>query len=265
MAEHPHHRDHASGNRELSLALFLTLSVMAAEIVAAYLSGSLSLLADAGHMLADACALTLSVFAAWVTKRPASPAKTYGYYRMEILAALANGVLLWVLVVWICLRAFERLQHPVAVQPSPMLTVAVIGLAVNLLCGWLLYKGSKDNMNVRSAWLNVMADALGSLGVIVAAFVIARTGWLAADAVASFVIAFLIAAGSWGMVRQSLNVLLEGAPSHLRTQDVERAMREVSGVREVHDLHLWTITTGMEAMSGHVIVEDLARSSETLA
>ena len=257
------HRPQA-GQRALGLAMLLTLGMMAVEFVAGWLSGSLSLLADAGHMLTDAAALTLSLFAAWVATRPATLEKTYGYYRTEILAALANGVALWLIVIWIDLRALHRLHHPVAVSSGPMIAIAAIGLAVNLVSGWVLRTERANSLNVQGAWLNVMSDALGSVGVIIAGLLIRWYGWTAADPLASMVIGVLIAVNSWNLVAQSVNILLEGAPVHLQVPTVVEAMRTIPGVRQVHDVHLWTITTGMEAMSGHVIVEDVARSAEIL-
>ncbi|MBI3320771.1 MAG: cation transporter, partial [Candidatus Omnitrophica bacterium] len=226
---------------------------------------SLALLADAGHMLTDAAALALSLFAAWFSNRPATSEKTYGYYRTEILAALANGIALWLIVIWIGAHAIERLRHPQAVSSGVMIGVAAIGLAVNLGSGWLLRTQRAHNLNIQSAWLNVMSDALGSVGVIIAGLLMRWFGWAAADSIASLAISVLIALSSWRLVTQSVNILLEGAPSHLRIPEVVQAMRAAAGVLEVHDVHLWTITTGMDAMSGHVIVAEMGHSAETLA
>ena len=264
MSVHDHQRPSVGGEAVLRQALLLTVGMMVIEFIAGWWSGSLSLLADAGHMVTDAAALALSLFAAWVAQRPATPEKSYGYYRTEILAALANGIVLWVMVVWIYVRAIQRLQHPPAVDARLMIPVAVLGLCVNLLCGRMLTSQRSASLNVRGAWLNVMSDALGSIGVIVAGLLIWRCGWTAADPIASLVIGVLIAVNSWKLVTQSVNILLEGTPGHVRMADVVHAMRTVVGVHEVHDLHLWTITTGMEAMSGHVTVEDVAKSSDVL-
>jgi len=241
------------------------MAMMVIEFVAGWQSGSLALLADAGHMLADSSALALSWFAAWFARRPATPEKTYGYYRTEILAALANGLALLLIVVWIYVRAFHRLQQPLPVPSGLLITIAGIGLAVNLFCGWLLRKARSTSLNVQGAWLNVMSDALGSLGVIIAGLLIRWFGWTAADPIASMVIGFLITVNAWNLVTQSVNILLEGTPGHLQIPDVVHAMRTVPGVHEVHDVHLWTITTGLDAMSGHVIVDDLSRGAETLS
>lgn len=264
MAVHRHTPTVPTGRGQLVIALFLTLAMMVIEVIIGLMSGSLALVADGGHMLADASALSFSLFAAWIASRPASSEKTYGYYRSEILAALANGLMLWVMVVWIVVRAVQRLRHATAVEPGLVLIVAIAGLLVNLLNGWVLFQGAKTNLNVRGAWLNVMSDAVGSVGVIIAALVIRRNGWMAADPIASLVIACLIAASSWTLIKQSIHVLLEGAPQHLRTEDVAAALQRVPGVCEVHDLHLWTITTGLDAMSGHVIIENLGQSPAVL-
>jgi len=260
-----HQRPATEGRRELKLALLLTVAMMLVELLAGWATGSLALLADAGHMLTDASALALSLFAAWFASRPANLQKTYGYYRTEILAALANGVGLWLIVVWIFARALQRLRDPVAVPSGPIILVACIGLSINLLSGWILRKARARSLNIQGAWLNVMSDALGSLGVIIAGGLMRWRGWLAADPLASMAIGLLIAFNSWTLIKQAVNILLEATPRHVRIPDVVRAMRAIPGVQEVHDVHLWTITTGMEAMSGHVIVEDVQRSAVILA
>lgn len=265
MTQHSHRPPTAGGQRELKVALVLTATMMIVEFIAGWISGSLALLADAGHMLTDASALALSLFAAWFATRPATPEKTYGYYRTEILAALANGVVLWLIVAWIYVRAFHRLQHPAAVQSALMMAVATLGLVINLLCGWILSTKRASSLNVQGAWLNVMGDALGSVGVIIAGGLIHRYGWISADPIASMVIGLLIAINSWNLVKQSINILLEGTPRHLKIPEIVAAMRQVPGVHAVHDVHLWTITTGMDAMSGHVVIDDIHRSADILS
>jgi cobalt-zinc-cadmium efflux system protein len=260
-----HQRPASGGQRELKLALLLTMAMMLIELVVGWATGSLALLADAGHMLTDASALALSLFAAWFASRPANPQKTYGYYRTEILAALANGVGLWLIVVWIFARALQRLQDPPPVPSGPIILVACAGLLVNLLSGWILRTARARSLNIQGAWLNVMSDALGSVGVIVAGALIRWRGWMAADPIASMLIGLLITLNSWTLIKQAVNILLEATPRHVRIPDVVRAMRAIPGVQEVHDVHLWTITTGMEAMSGHVIVEDIQDSAAILA
>lgn len=264
MHAQAHRREGIGGQRELTAALLLTAAMMCIEFIAGWLSGSLSLMADAGHMLADASALGLSLFAAWFSARPATARKTYGYYRLEILAALANGVALWLIVIWIYVRALQRLVSPADIQTGLMLWVALLGLLANLLSGRILAGASAQSLNVQGARLNVLGDAWGSLGVVVAGCLIRWRGWTVADPIASMVIGVLIAINSWGLVKQSVDILLEGTPRHLRIPDVMEAMRAVPGVRDVHDIHLWTITTGMDAMSGHVVVADVSKSSELL-
>jgi len=265
MSVYDHQRTTTSGQRELRLALWLTLVMMVIEVIAGWLSGSLALMADAGHMFTDSSALALSLFAARFATRPATPEKTYGYYRLEILAALANGVALWLIVIWIYIHALDRLQHPLLIQSGWMISIAVIGLCINLLSGWILMRVRTRTLNIQGAWLNVMSDALGSVGVILAGCLIQWYHWMVADAVASMVIGLLIGMNSWGLISQSVNILLEGTPRHLQIPEVVQAMRSIPGVHEVHDVHLWTITTGMEAMSGHVIVDDVRHSEDLLA
>ncbi len=265
MSVHSHRREDSGGQRELFIALGLTIVMMVIEFVAGWLSGSLALLADAGHMLTDASALALSLFAAWFATKPATPKKTYGYYRTEILAALLNGLALLLIVIWIYVQAFHRLQHPRMVPGNLMMIVAVVGLAINLFCGWMLRNVRRTSLNVQGAWLNVMSDAVGSLGVIIAGLLIRQFGWTIADPLASLLIGALITINAWNLVKQSVNILLEGTPGHLQIPDVIDAMRQIPGVREVHDVHLWTITTGLDAMSGHVIVDDMHRSVEILS
>ena len=248
----------------MGLALLITVSFMVVELVAGLISGSIALLADAGHMLTDVSALSLALFAAWIATKPATPEKTYGYYRTEILAALVNGVALWLLVAWISVRAIDRLQHPPTIQTGPMLVAAVLGLLANLTSSFILSHARARNLNIRGARLHVLGDALGSCGVITAGVLVRVKGWTIADPLASLFIGLLIAISSWVLVKQAVNVLLEATPAHLNMAHVIQAMREVDGVQEVHDLHLWTITTGLEAMSGHIIVERLAEGPAIL-
>ncbi len=258
MSIHPHRREGPSGSRQLGAALAITISVMIIEVIAGVLSGSIALLADAAHMLTDASALSLALFAAWIATRPATPEKTYGYYRSEILAALVNGVALWLLVAWIWMRALQRFHHPPEVHTVPMLAAATLGLFANLLSAAILSKTKSPTLNIRGAQLHVLGDALGSCGVIAAGLLIQFKGWRTADPMASMFIGFLIALSSWVLVKQSVNVLLEATPAHLNLTEIIQAIREVPGVHDVHDVHLWTITTGLEAMSGHLLIDHMA-------
>jgi cobalt-zinc-cadmium efflux system protein len=248
----------------LSLTLGLTAGYLVVEVVGAWLTGSLALLADAGHMLADSGGLGLALFATWIAARPPTPAKTYGYYRAEILAALVNSLVLLAVAAAILYEAYQRLRAPPDVLAGPMLVVAALGLGVNLVSAWLLHKGATTSLNVRGAYLEVLNDALSSLAVLVAAAVTLLTGWFLADPLASAAIALLIVPRTWSLLRQAVNVLLEGVPPHLELAAIERAITEVAGVRRVHDLHVWTLTSGREAMSAHVVVDDVGDSERLL-
>jgi len=238
----------------LRAVLALTAAYLVVEAAAALLTGSLSLLADAAHMLVDVGSLLLSLLAVWFAERPATPAKTYGYYRVEILAALVNGVVICLLAVGILVKAYERLWQPTAVPGGAVLAVAIVGLAVNVAGIALLHAGAGESLNVRSAYLEVLGDAASSGAVIVAGAVILLTGWNAADPMASVAIALLILPRTWTLLRHAVNVLLEAAPAHLNVTEIEAAILGAAGVRRVHDLHVWTLTSGREAMSAHVVV-----------
>jgi cobalt-zinc-cadmium efflux system protein len=224
------------------------------EVAVAGATGSLSLLADAAHMLVDTGGLLMSLLAIWFAERPPTPAKTYGYYRVEILAALVNGVVLCLLAVGILVKAYERLREPPHVPGVPIIVVAALGLAVNLASIGLLQSGAGESLNVKGAYLEVLGDAASSAAVIVAGAVIWITGWAIADPLASAAVALLILPRTWTLLRQAVNVLLEGAPAHLDVGEIESSLRAAPGVRRVHDLHVWTLTSGREAMSVHVVV-----------
>ena len=248
----------------LSATLALTCAFLVVELVAGLWTGSLALLADAGHMLTDAGALALALFATWIAARPPTPAKTYGYYRAEILAALVNALVLLVVAGAILVEAWRRWHAPSAVLAGPMAVVAAGGLGVNLVCAWLLHRGAADSLNVRAAYLEVLSDALSSLATLVAAGIVLLSGWTGADALAGVAIALLIVPRTWSLLKQAVNVLLEGTPPHLELGEIEAAMVAVAGVRRVHDLHVWTLTSGREAMSAHVVVDDVRESERLL-
>jgi len=248
----------------LVATLALTAGFLLVETAAAFLTGSLALLADAGHMLTDVGGLALALFATWIAARPPTPAKTFGYYRAEILAALVNALLLLVVAGWILWEAWRRLWQPAEVMGGPMLAVAAVGFAVNLACAWLLRGGAAASLNVRAAYLEVLSDAVSSGAVILAAVVILVTGWTPADALVSGAIALWIVPRTWRLLTLAVNVLLEGTPPHLELVEVEAAMTRVAGVRRVHDLHVWTLTSGREAMSAHVEVDDVTESERLL-
>ncbi len=266
MVAHGHDRSTAAARSRsvLAITLALTGTTMVVEFVAGLWTGSLALLADAGHMLTDATALGLALIATWLAARPPTPDKTYGYYRAEILAALANALLLFGVAGSILVEAWHRFRAPVSVLVAPMALVAALGLGVNLFAAWLLHRGARDSLTVRSAYLEVLGDALSSLAALLAAAVMMMTGWTGADALASAVIVLLILPRTWRLLRQAVNVLLEGTPPHLSLGEIEQAIAGVAGVRRVHDLHVWTLTSGREAMSAHVVVEDVRESERLL-
>jgi cobalt-zinc-cadmium efflux system protein len=247
---------HGSRHKHRLLAAFGTTSAfLLVEAAVGLWTGSLSLLADATHMLVDAGGVLLSLLAVWFAERPATPAKTYGYYRVEILAALVNGVVLCVMAIAILVVTYERIWQPPPVPGAPILLVATLGLGVNLVGLWLLRGGAHESLNVRGAYLEVLGDAVSSALVIVAGLVILLTGWTLADVIAGALIAVFILPRTWALLRQAVNVLLEGAPPHLDVPEIEDALRTAPSVRRVHDLHVWTLTSGREAMSAHVVVD----------
>jgi cobalt-zinc-cadmium efflux system protein len=258
-----HHHHHAATNRReaagrgyarLAWTLGLTVGYMAAEIVGGYLADSLALLADAGHMFSDAAALALSLFAAWISLRPPTPQHTYGYYRAEILAALANGATLIAISIVIFIEAIRRLNAPEPVQGTLMFAIASGGLVINLAGLAILSGGRSDSLNIRGAWLHLLTDAMGSVAAIAAGAVVWAFGWYWADPVASIAIGLLVIYSSWELVRQAIAILMESTPLHLSLEAVQEAIRSVPAVCEVHDLHVWTITSGMESLSAHVVL-----------
>lgn len=279
---HDHAHDHAHGHghgqghghshrpagpdaaRRLRWALAITLAFLVAEVVGGYLSNSLALLADAGHMATDAGALGLSLFVSWFARQPSNNRKTYGYLRLEILAAFVNGASLLLISAWICWEAVSRLRAPEPTAGGLMLVVAVAGLLANLVAAWLLRPAPGDSLNVRGAYLHVLGDLLGSVGTVAAALVIGLTGWLAADPIASLVTTLLIVRGAWSLVRESVDVLLEATPAHISCDDVREVLLAIPGVDSVHDLHVWTVTSGVVAMSAHAVVPDEARHQDVL-
>lgn len=243
----------AASQRQLLLVLGLTTLYLVAEVIGGLVTGSLALLADAGHMFTDVLGLGMASLAIWFAKRPATAARTYGFYRMEVLAALANSVILLGVAVYILFEAWHRFRSPPEVDGLPMLVVAAGGLVVNLIGIKVLHAGAGESLNVQGAFLELVADLLGSVGVILAAVVIYFTGWWPADPIISVVIGLFILPRTWKLLRAALDVLLEATPGHLNAGQVEAAMRQVEGVVSVHDLHIWTITSGFVAMSAHVL------------
>jgi len=249
----------------LLAVLVVTALFMVVEAVAGWVSGALALLADAGHMLTDVGALALSLFTAMLARRPADPRRTYGYLRWEILAALVNGALLFGIAAWVVVEALGRIRNPQPVQTGIFLVVAALGLVVNLGSLWLLHGVRHGSLNARGAYLHVLGDALGSVGALSAAVIIALTGWTVADPIVSILLSLLILVGAWRLLRESTDILLEGVPRHISLEEVRQRMMEVGGVRTVHDLHVWTVTSGVVAMSGHAVVPDLSAHPGALA
>jgi len=240
--------------RALAVALVLTASYTVVEVVGGVLAGSLALLADAVHMLSDNIALGAALVAAWLAAKPSTAARTYGYKRAEVLAALANGVLLVALAIWIFVEAVGRLRDPGDVLGGWMLAIALAGLVVNVAAGLVLSRAREHSLNVEAAFRHVFADLLGSVGVAVAALVILTTGWVEADPVASILIGLLVLASAWSILRDSTQILLESTPRGIDADALGRRLAGAPGVVEVHDLHVWTITSGFPALSAHVLV-----------
>ena len=236
--------------------LGLVVLYMVAEVVGGVLTNSLALLADAGHMLSDAGSLSLTLFAIWAARRPPTSERTFGHYRTEILAALVHGVLLVGTAAFVFHEAWQRFQDPPDVTAPLMMGVAVGGLLVNGIGLWLLHEGRGESLNMEGAWLHVLADTAGSIGAITAGAVIWWTGWTLADPIASVFIGLLVLGSSWRLLRRSVAVLMEGTPEHLDVDEIRNALRGVDGVEGIHDLHVWSITSGMVSLSAHVEREE---------
>jgi cobalt-zinc-cadmium efflux system protein len=259
--------DHAhrqGSERRLALVLGLAATYMMAEAIGGWLTNSLALLADAGHMLSDVGALGLSLFAVWVARRPSNARFTYGYYRTEILAALANGAALVAIAIVILLEAWQRLGQAPEVNGGPMLAIASGGLVVNLIGLAVLHGGKDQSLNLRGAWSHVLADALGSVGAMTAGALVWGLGWNWADPAASVVIALLVVYASFSLLREAVAVLMEGAPGHLDVDEIRSAIAALESVGEVHDLHVWTITSGVVSLSCHAVAAPASAPSDVL-
>ncbi len=240
--------------RPLAIALAITFLYFVVEVAGGILTNSLALLSDAGHMLSDIAALGLSLFAFQISKRPATPQKTFGYHRFEIVAALVNGLVLWLIVGVIFHEAYQRFFTPPEVQSLGMLIIATIGLGVNIAAGLILYRSHHESLNVHSAFLHVVGDALGSVGAIIAALVMLSTGWYLADPLISFLIGGLILYTSWGLIKESADILMQSVPRGIVLDEVQNTMESVSGVLKVHDLHVWSVTSGVFTLSAHAVI-----------
>lgn len=248
----------------LKVALVLTFLYMLAEGVGGWLTNSLALIADAGHMLTDVAAMSLTLAAIWFASRPATAKKTFGYYRLEILAAFVNGIALVLLSIWVIYEALERWDSPPAIDGVRLGIIAFGGLIINILAAKLLHGGHQHDLNMRGAWLHVMGDLLGSVAALTAGVLIYALGWLWADPVTSIFISLIIVFSSWRLISASVNVLLEGTPAHIDLATVESTILETDGVDGVHDLHVWTISSGIDALSAHISHFDTVEHSELL-
>lgn len=270
MAEETRNRDDINSGKDsgekntLTLVLCLTAGFMLVEIAAGLYTGSLALLSDAVHMFVDVFAVSLALFALWFSLKPPTSKKTFGFYRTEILAAFLNSLLLFAISIGIFLEAYKRLRDPSEVKSLVMTVVAAIGLCINLVGVFLLSKFQGKSLNVRGVFFHVLSDALGSVGAIVAGLIMLKTKWYYADPVTSIVIAFLILRGAWGLFSESLHILLEGTPRGIDLKAVESAICSHSGVLSVHDLHAWSLTQGFEALSAHLVIEDIKQSESLI-
>lgn len=256
----------SSNQKRLTIALSITLIMTVVELAGGIISNSLALIGDAAHMFTDTLALGLSIFALNISKRPANENKTFGYLRTEILAALANGSILILISAYIFYEAYQRFWHQQEVTGSLMLTVASIGFLANLIGIWILHSSSQKNLNVRGAYLHMWGDTLSSFGVIVAGIIIIISQWYYADPIISVIIGLLILKGAMRLVKESVNILLESTPAHLDLADVINHIVQVEGVDSVHDTHLWTISSGVYALSSHVVIQDqmVSQSAEVV-
>lgn len=259
---HDHHHNHSHGHthsankKALLISFILIFTYMVVEVIGGFLTNSLALLSDAGHMLSDAAALGLSLFAFKIGEREANSEKTYGYRRFEILAAFINGIALVVIALYIFWEAYHRFFEPPEVS-TKMMVIAIIGLVVNIVVAWVLMKGdTSENLNIRSAFLHVLGDMLGSFGAIIAGVLIWLFNWNIADPIASVIVAILVLISGWRVTKDSVHVLMEGKPSNVNVEEVKKAIQEFSDVIDLHDLHIWTITSDFPSLSCHLVVKD---------
>jgi cobalt-zinc-cadmium efflux system protein len=262
MSAHHHHHHRTDDARRMRVVLLINVAMLVAGVAGGIVFHSLALLADAGHVLADVGAIGLALFAGWMASRPASPQRTFGFRRTEIFAALANGVTLVAVAVFVFIEAIQRLSDPPEVNGAGVLIVGAFGLVGNAISTWILMGGDRTNLNLEGVLRHSAADALGSLGVIVAGLLVITTGWDQADAVVSLAIGALILLGSWRLLREPFDVLMESAPEGIDVQEVGSAMCSVPGVREVHDLHVWTVTSGFPALAAHIRSEPSESADE---
>lgn len=264
MGHHDHHHHHADNQKALFWAFLLIASFMVVEVIGGLWTNSLALLSDAGHMLGDAAALGLSFLAVRFGAKQATPDRTFGYRRFEILAAFINGLTLLVISVYILFEAYERLSAPPDILSGGMLGVATLGLLVNVLAAWILMRGERDNLNVKSALLHVFGDLLGSVGAISAALLIMLFGWTWADPVASVFVAVLILISGYRVTRDAIHILMEGSPEEVDVLAMQQEIASVEGVKEVHDLHVWSISSSEHAVTCHVLIGEETDDQDVL-
>ncbi|XUX00491.1 MAG: cation diffusion facilitator family transporter [Dehalogenimonas sp.] len=261
---HQHNHSHQAAGSRLILGIGLSSIILIAEVIGGLISNSLALLSDAGHVLADIVALSLSAYALRQAQRPPSHRMTFGYHRIGVIVAIVNALAIFAIAGIIFYEAVRRLQSPPDVDSSVMLVVAVLGLVANLIVAFWLREARKDSLNVKSAFWHVLGDALASVGVILGAIVIKVTGLAEADAVISIVIGLIIAVSAWGILSEGVSVLLESTPAHIDLNDLAGSIRNIPGVREVHDLHVWSLTPNLHALSSHIVIEDRLTSETAL-
>jgi len=264
LNEHSHDIKNTKEKKALTIVLALTACFMVVEAVSGFYTGSLALLSDAAHMLTDVFALSLAYFALWFASKPPTMSKTFGFYRGEILAAFLNGILLFVISGWIIFEAYERFRVPHPVKSLDMTIVAVIGLALNLGSAYILSRYQTANLNIKGALYHVISDALGSAGAVAAGVVMILTGWYYADSIISVLVSVLILRSAWMIIKESVHILLEGTPRGIDLKAVQNSICSHEGVLGVHDLHAWTLTQGFEALSAHLVVEDMGDSEKLI-
>lgn len=263
---HSHNHSHNANRKALTISFILIAGFMFVEFIGGYLTNSLALISDAGHMLSDAVALGLSLSALIFGARSATPSKTYGYKRFEILAALLNGIVLVLLAVFICKEAIERLSAPPHVIGQGMMIISIIGLLINIIVAWILHSqgSTKENLNIRSAFLHVIGDLLGSVGAIIAAVLIMLFGWYIADPIASMIVSLLVLYSGWNILKESINILMEAKPTNIDSDKVTELLKSIDGVQDIHDLHIWMITSEFTSMTVHLHVKENADRDQIL-
>jgi cobalt-zinc-cadmium efflux system protein len=262
---HTHEISAAGRNKKpLAIVFCLTFLYLIVEVIGGFWTGSLALLADAGHMLTDVAGVGLALLAIWFAEKPASPEKTYGYYRVEILAALTNAVVLIFISLYILYEAYQRFKNPPEVQSAGMLAVAAIGLMINIAGVFILRSGSKDSLNMKGAYFEVLSDMFTSIGVIIAGIIMLTTGWYYADPLISAGIGFFILPRTWALLKAAVGVLLEGTPSDVNIATVRESLSKIEGVAEIHDLHVWSLTSGVNALSVHAVLAKGAEHDDVL-